>query len=183
VNEFISWLSKLFSGWKFWIVVAPWDIAVRIRLGKNASALGPGLHLRIPTVDEITMVNTRLRVCATPTQALPGSHPSKVRTVGVAVGFRIVDPLASMLAYSQPEPALSAFVQAHLATHSNGELSQDSCVEALRAEFPAHGIAIDFAYFVENVEVRTYRVIGGQNGVMWSGVGPPAVQGQSHSFY
>lgn len=50
MQQFIAWLSGVLNSWKFWIVIAPWEVGVRIRLGRKAVALGPGLHLRIPWV-------------------------------------------------------------------------------------------------------------------------------------
>lgn len=180
MNTLLEHLSRVLSGWKFWVVVAPWDVGVRVRLGRKAIALAPGLHLRIPGVDEITLVNTRLRIVGTPTQTIPSSTPNKTRTVSASVGFRIVDPLRALMTYTEPMAAVAAFVQASIA--EEGALRQKECLLALRKEFSPSGVEVLFVYANENVEVRTYRLISGGGGSMWSGPSP-APLGQPHQAY
>jgi hypothetical protein len=37
----------------WWVTVAPWERALRVRLGKRVTLLGPGVHLRIPVADRV----------------------------------------------------------------------------------------------------------------------------------
>lgn len=168
MNQFLEWLSRIFGSWKPWVVVPPWDIGVRVRLGKTAGALRPGPHFRIPFLDEIVLVNTRLRIESTPMVTLPGRGPNTARCVSAVVGFRIEDPLKAMLRYNQPGAALLAVVQAALCKNGN----EDACLSAVRAISEGAGIVTEFVYFSENVEVRTYRLIQGGGG-LWSGANAP----------
>lgn len=162
MNQLIEWLSRLMGSWKFWAVVAPWEIGVRIRLGKVAATLEPGPHLRIPLLDEITLVGTRLRIGATPPVTLPGSA-GKVRTVTAVVGYRIHDPVASMMRYANPEPAVLSAVQAELAQSKTAA----DCLAACRRTFEGSGVEIDFIRFSEDVEVRCLRLLTALGGGYW----------------
>lgn len=158
-------------------MIPPWDAAVRVRLGKTAVLLKPGLNLRVPTIDEITLVNTRLRICSVPAMTLPGSAPTKTRTIDVSIGFRVTDPLRCMMAYTMPEPALCAFVQSKIARSAAFE--QSECERELQLEFARNGIDVEFVYATSNVEVRTFRLIQGGSGAgaLWSG--PTGICGPS----
>jgi hypothetical protein len=167
-------LSRLFSSWKFWIVVSPWDVGVRVRMGKVAATLRPGPHLRIPGLDEIVMVNTRLRMCSTPTVTIAGSNANKTRVVTANVAFTVADPVRAMLAYTDSASALAALAQAAIATGK----TQEEALAALREEFGAHGVDVSAVYYTENVEVRTLRLMQGGGGVYMGGSGYPVAPGQ-----
>jgi hypothetical protein len=170
MNQLLEWLSRIFSSWKFWVVVPPWDIAVRVRLGRRAVALRPGPHFRIPWFDEISMVNTRLRIETTPSVTIGNGQPGKARVVTAAIGFRIEDPILAMMAYTVPGTAIVAYAQALMSANRDAA----ECLAALRSEFGPSGITLSFLNFVENVEVRTFRLLmhAGSNGP-WSGPSIP----------
>jgi len=168
VNQLFEWLSKFVSSWKFWIVVPPWDIGVRVRLGKNATALAPGPHLRIPFVDQMMLVNTRLRVASTPPVTLGGSN-GKSRVVSAVVGYRVKSPLVSLLHFEHPDIAVQAYVQAELAKLT----SALECQEAMTKEFERAGIEIEFVRYAEDVEVQTIRLLQNSWGITSQQYSPP----------
>jgi len=156
MNELLQALSRFFSSWKFWIVIAPWEIGVRVRLGRIARSLTPGPHLRIPLLDEITLVNTRLRISTAPAVTIPSAN-GKVRMITPSVGYRIWDPERAMLRYSHPGIAVLSLAQAEI----TGGATADAAHKALSELFAASGIAIEFVRYVEDVEVRAYRLLNG----------------------
>lgn len=161
MNQFLEWLSRLFGSWKFWVVIPPWDIGVRIRLGKIAHGLPAGLHFRVPFIDDITLVNTRLRIVTTNPMTLPGTSQNKTKVITAVIGYYIEDPVGALLAFSDPGSAIVALAQAKLTK----SLSTETTLPELQQEFKASGIKIDYIYLTENVEVRTIRLINGQGGV------------------
>jgi regulator of protease activity HflC (stomatin/prohibitin superfamily) len=155
----LEWLSSLLSQWKAWIVVPPWDVGLRVRLGKNAVALGPGIHFRIPFIDDITLINTRMRIVGTPPVTIDGEG-NRVRMIKASVGMRIVDPLKAMMQFSDPHSVLQSRAQALLAD----EPTAQACRDQLRQIFEPYGIEIDFVSFVENVHARALRLMQEQWG-------------------
>ena len=160
MTQFLEWLANVFSSWKPWIVVPPWDVGVRVRLGKKAAALAPGLHFRVPLLDEVILVNTRLRVVTVPPVTVAGS-PGKCRTIMATVGFYVRDPLAAMMRFDQPTVAIQARAQSELARCGGA----DACLEALIGYFSEFGIDVDFLRYVEDVEVLAVRVLNASWGV------------------
>ncbi len=159
MNEFLAWLSRILDSWKFWIVIAPWEVGVRVRLGKNAVALRSGLHFRIPFVDAITLVNTRLRIDQSPPVAI-AARGSFTRYISATVGYRISDPLKAMLKFGLPAAVVISKAQGEIALHHD----EGRTLESLSAYFgPDCGIVMEFVKFVEDVEVKTYRLINGSS--------------------
>jgi len=154
MNLLFEWLSRLVDSWKFWVVVPPWDVGIRVRLGARASSLLPGLHLRVPFVDEILFVNTRLRIATTPPITVKGTG-EKARVISAAVGYTVSEPLVAMLHFENPGVAVMAYAQAETASH----LSADRCFDTLRASFAPHGIDIEFVRFVEDIELPGLRLL------------------------
>lgn len=165
MGQIWDWLARAVSSWKFWIVIPPWDVGVRVRLGKVAASLQPGVHFRIPMLDEIVLVNTRLRLQGTPTITVQGSTPTKARVVSAQVGFAVVDPVKAMLRYADPGTAVVALAQAKIAS---GGRASDVAAQ-LNAELRDSGLAVEYVYFIEDVEVRTYRLLQGGSGGVYSG--------------
>lgn len=58
LNQILSKLGQLFN---WWVTVAPWEQALRIRLGKHVTLLKAGIHLRIPWIDRVYRQSIRVR--------------------------------------------------------------------------------------------------------------------------
>ena len=154
MNQFFSWISKAFGSWKFWVIVPPWEIGVRVRLGREASALEPGPHWRIPFIDEIILVNTRLRVTTIPpvTIQTEGEEPKTIKAV---IGYRINDPLVAVKNFEHPAVAMQGYAQAELSKN----LPPSEVEKALEITFKGSGLLVVFVQYVENVKVPTLRLL------------------------
>lgn len=162
---FVQWLADLLQRVKLWAVVQPWEIGVRVRVGRFVTKLNPGFHWRLPFLDTVTIVNTRLRVVAFPALTVT-TMCGKTMTVAGSVGLRIHDPFAAMMAVSHPEDTYSALVQGvaarYIATHRADEVSvakfEHEVIEKLHAsEIP--GVTCEFVNVVDFAAVRTIRLL------------------------
>lgn len=158
MNQFLEWISKLFGSWKFWVVIPPWDIGVRVRFGKNATELKPGIHFRLPFFDDITLVNTRLRTAGTPPVTIQ-SGINKVKTISAVYGFRIIDPVLAMNSFEWPSSAISAI----LVSEISEKRTALECEKIVSDYFKTKGILVDFVRFNEDVESKVYRLIQAQS--------------------
>lgn len=172
--EFIAWLSRFFSSWKVWIVVPPWEIAVRVRLGRSAVALHPGPHLRLPLLDQIVSVNTRLRITTSPPSTVPGEVHGFVRLRRAMAGFVIEDPLTAILRFNSPTSAVDSLLQ----SATRGGLTEMAALASLRETLEPHGIHVEFVRFVDDAEVRAFRLIQTDWGVTSDGRGEHAMPRQ-----
>lgn len=167
MNSLFEWLSRLFQGVKAWVVVQPWEKCVRVRLGKQSILFGPGVHLRIPWIDEVYIVNTRLRISSVPAQTITTSDGKTVTVSGI-VGFRISEPLVAMLSLQQPESSCAALTLTALSEAIIGsklELLSPTSIESFalkRLEQMMYGVTFDFVRVVDFAVVRTYRILNEQ---------------------
>jgi len=157
VNAVLEAIGKFLSSWKPWVVVAPWERGVRVRLGKVAVQLDPGFHLRIPVLDRVLLVNTRLRVTTTAQVTIAGSSPAKVRVRMANIGFLIVSPLDAIAHYNNPQSAVTAYAQAEM----SAGLAADEVMVAIKAKLSGSGIEIEFLRYQDDVEIRAYRLLQG----------------------
>ena len=158
MNQFFEWIAKAFSSWKFWVVIPPWDVSVRVRLGRSATSLSPGPHFRIPFIDHIVLVNTRLRISAvSPVTISTDSDPS--RCIRAVIGYRISDPLVAIMEFEWPDQAIQGFTQAAMATGQTAE----GVKEELEQRFQGTGVAVEYVQFTEDVKVPTLRLLQGES--------------------
>ncbi len=154
VNSIAEWISRLVTAWKFWVIVAPWEIGIRVRLGRAAIALLPGPHWRVPVLAQVVLVNTRQRVTSIPTVTLD-SGEARCRCRKAIVGYRIVDPLRAVQEFEHPSIAVMARVQAEVASGAG----TDEILEAIEVVFKGTGVEIDFLRFSEDVEAPALRLL------------------------
>lgn len=90
MNSILSAIQQFFGSVVFWTIVQPWEQAIRVRAGKHVRRLAPGLHLRIPILDEVHKQASRLRCSLIPTQTL-STADGHTLVVSGTLGFAIAD--------------------------------------------------------------------------------------------
>lgn len=169
VNNLFQWIANFLGEMRWWVIILPWETAIRIRLGKDVTPWGPGWHVRIPFVDEVRMANTRLRIGSVPPQTLT-TVDGKTITVASMVAFRIDDLEAALLTLQQPEVMAAAFAQAAVAEYIQARNVRDIDVGALEEASRKsldrfakdRGLAIEWVRIVDFAVVKTYRLLQDQ---------------------
>ncbi len=115
MTEFFTWIMNFFREFKLLVIVMPWERAARIRLGSRVIVWEPGWYLKLPFIDEVLPLNTRLRVADTGSQTLT-TQDGHTLTVGLNIGFRISDPLAALLKMQYPENSCAAIASSVVAS-------------------------------------------------------------------
>lgn len=168
MSTFFQWLIDIFRDIKFWFVVEPWEKAVRVRLGKDTCVLGPGMHWKLPVVDEIYVINTRLRLVPSSNQTV-STKDGRVVTVALQLGFSIADPLLALSTYLHPEFSLAVLLHNHAAeyiTSRNSEEVNPTDLEAFVlagvSDTENNGMLVEFVKvttFVVSTPARTFRLL------------------------
>lgn len=149
---------------KIIVIVLPWEVAVRTRLGKHTLVWQPGWHVRLPFVDDVQVVNTRLRVVHASPQTVT-TKDGKQMTISFVVGFSIAKPLETLQKMIEPETTLVATVQSvaasfvweHAAAQITIEALEDSVRRSLFTSFGT-AIVISWVRVSDFVMARTYRI-------------------------
>lgn len=138
----MDWLHQifgLFRSFQFWVTIAPWEAALRVRLGKHAVKLGPGIHIRVPFLDRMFIVATRPRTIISVGQTIT-TRDLQPLTINVAVTYAVADVAVLYMACSNPEESLLCRVQGEISDFVAGldrvELSSRIIEDAIGPKVP-----------------------------------------------
>lgn len=166
-------LQGIQSALTWWVTVAPWEQAIRVRAGKHVRLLRAGIHARVPILDRVYRQSTRRRVTTLPPQTLT-TKDGKSLTLGLTLGYRIVDLMRLYETLHHAEGTIMAmalgsaarFVMAHEAGFDPVAL----CSEVERGlGLERYGLADVDISLANHAVVRTYRFITGDADVWSSG--------------
>jgi regulator of protease activity HflC (stomatin/prohibitin superfamily) len=167
MGELIGLLRSATEIFRWWVTIAPWESAVRVRLGNRVAVLGPGVHLRIPYVDDVFQQSVRMRIATVPTQTVT-TWDNRTLTLGATIGFQIVDVLRLYQTLHHPEGTIVNMVleaiAGEVARTPASELQPASLAHRAASELDLERFGLgavtvritDFAF------VRTYRLIQDQ---------------------
>lgn len=165
MTELFQWLLGLLKQFRIFVIVLPWESVIRCRLGSRVRVWDSGWHFRIPFVDSLSVVNTRLRICNAPMQTLTTADGQSL-SVSFSFGFRITDPHAALMRFTEPETSLAGVAQSLVAQFiQDRPLSEIKPLElsaAMRAVVVGECgdcIEIDYARVVDFVAAPTMRLL------------------------
>lgn len=154
----------------WWVTIAPWESALRVRLGKSIVVLGAGVHWVIPYVDRVFKKSVRERVCNIPLQTLTTSD-GKTLTIKGTLGYEIRNIKKLYAKLDHAEDTLvnktAQKVAAYVATHTAAECLPAVVQEAVNRDldYMQYGIGGGSFGVTDYAFVKTYRLLtGGDNG-------------------
>lgn len=168
-------IDLLRSFWRlfiWWVVINPWEMAIRVRLGKRRTRLGPGLSFRIPYADAIYRQSVRLRFTTLFPQTVT-TRDGHTLTIAGVLGYTItnVDKLYDTL--HQAEDALRAMAQGSIADYVHGHRFEDCSpgdVERGAGKslaLDSYGLGFDTLRLTTFARVKTYRFIMDNHQSSW----------------
>ncbi|CAN5389413.1 hypothetical protein BH09PLA1_BH09PLA1_26030 [soil metagenome] len=166
----MTWLSQffgLFKPFQLWIVIAPWEAGLRVRLGRVARVLAPGIHLRIPMLDRVFVQSVRLRTITDSGQTI-ATLDGRVLTLAVAVSYAIADIRRLYETVSNPEQTLLNQVQGLIAEtvakRRAADLSPATIQDIVTLRMPSTdwGLERVRVSITTYAFVRTYRLLNYQ---------------------
>lgn len=165
IKEFLQWI---FDAMKFWVIIQPWESALRVRLGKHIKKLSGGIYFRVPYLDSIYVQENRLRVCSMSMQTLTSKDAHTI-TIEGSVGYTISDIEKLYETLYRPETTIANIVKSEIADFVFKTNAVDILPEHLEKvvleKLNIEDYGLTFQYFkVSNFAlVRTYRLIQDQS--------------------
>ena len=163
-QELFRNLGSLF---RWWVIVAPWEQAVRVRLGKRVALLRAGCHLRIPLIDRVFRQSVRRRYITVPTQTIT-TLDGKTVTVSGGMGYAIRDVLTLYDTLHDAEDVVQTEVNAAVARfmsvrnlHDCLPLAIEQAVAAA-VDLSRYGLEAGDFCVTDFAVARTYRLIQGE---------------------
>lgn len=148
------------------VIVAPWEQALRVRLGKNITLLGAGCYLRIPFIDRVYRHTIRQRMFVVRPQVLT-TRDGKTLSLSGAIGFRIADlgKLFNTLhdAMDTIESQIASSISEYVATHPLVECEPAKIELHVSKTVNLENYGLDGQEFrlTNFAVVKTYRFISG----------------------
>ena len=148
----------------WWVIVSPWQCAVRLRFGKHITTLKAGIHLKIPLIHQVFVQNTRLLVVDTPNQTVTTAD-GRVVTLSVVVGYRIVDIEQVLTSVQNPREVVSSLAMGAVSAYITAHGSAECAIPAIEADLIEQldgqnwGLKFDLVRVTDFAFVKTYRFI------------------------
>lgn len=164
MNQAKEFIEYILNAVKIWILVQPWESAIRTRNGKNPKKLGPGLHFRLPYLDSIYIQENRTRVIVLPMQTVTTNDIQTI-SFGSAIGYSI-DNLEQLYdTIYQPETVIMNMAMSKAASIIFDLSSKD--VKPLEIEKQVleylnekdYGIKFEYFSITNFAIVRTFRLL------------------------
>lgn len=182
MTTILQLIRQLFTAFRWWVVIMPWEQAVRVRLGRRVRILRGGVYLRVPFIDEVFTQSVRRRMLHLPTQTI-ATRDGKTVTLGGAVSYEIVDILRLYSTLHDAASTIENLCQCAVAEVVLA-LPADECRPALIGSgatklvaFEKYGLGAAAICVTDFAFVRTLRIINDQRygfsgALNTTGVGP-----------
>ncbi len=161
-----EFLSQFWRQLRPWTIVNPWQQALRIRLGKHVTRLGPGIHWKLAFMDSIFAQSVRRRVVALNTQTIT-TKDWKTVTLSASMAYEIQDLELLYRRVHHAEDtlvrlamaALAGVVRARASLECDQSAIETVTIEALTPQLAPLGIGGLALYLTGFAFVKTYRLI------------------------
>jgi hypothetical protein len=151
----------------WWVVVAPWEQVVRVRLGKHLKVMYQGVHFKIPLIDDIYRQTIRKRVIVTKPQTI-ATKDQKVITLSGQITYQIGDLKLLYLTLHHAESVIEAesrsAISEFIIERSAIDVSPGALQQYVRQQLALekYGI-VDAEFYLNNFAIaRTHRLITGE---------------------
>lgn len=166
METFTLFLRQISQVFRWWVMVAPWEQALRVRAGRHIRRLPPGVHLRIPFLDTVHVQSVRLRLATMSMQTVM-TRDQRALTVAGALGYAVGDIELLYQHLHHAEDTLTNLSMTAVAECAAAERGDDLTTDKL-AQLATSAIAATFAkYGLVEVSIRitdfaflrTYRLV------------------------
>ncbi len=156
----------------WWVVILPWEEAVRVRLGRHRARLLPGLHFRIPYIDSVFKQSNRER-WSTLTPQTVTTNDGHTLTLAGQLGYCItnVEVLYDTLQHaeagvrSMAQGAIAEFVHRHRMVDCSPDNVAVGAAASLNLD--SYGLEVVRLQLTTFCRVKTYRFIMDSHENIW----------------
>lgn len=161
IKDFIEYITQTF---KLWVIIQPWERAIRVRSGKYQKLLKEGVHFRIPFFDSVYVQTTRLRVVSMPPQTVTSTDGQTITAIAT-IGYSIesIEKLYNTLYHPETTianmamGAIAEYIQIHTAKDCRASDIEKYVLSSLNSE--DHGIKYEYCKMTGFAIARTIRLI------------------------
>lgn len=168
MGTLIESLKQFGQVFRWWVIIAPWEQGLRVRLGCRITVLRAGPHLRVPFVDSVYVQSTRRRVVNLPIQTVT-TRDGKTLTFSGTVSYAIADVAKLYATLHHAHDTLQNLALQALAERvSSGVGLTAQQLVSINLDLSNYGIVDTELCVTDFAFVKTYRLISDQK---WGGQG------------
>lgn len=166
METFTAFLKQVGQIFTWWVMVAPWEQALRVRAGRHVQQLQPGVHLRIPFLDTVHVQSVRMRLATMSMQTVM-TRDRRALTVAGALGYAVGDIVRLYQTLHHAEDTLTNLSMTAVADCAAAELADDLnpaklaqlTAAAIASTFTTYGLLDVSIRITDFAFLRTYRLI------------------------
>lgn len=168
----LSLLKQFLQIFTWFVVVAPWEQAIRVRLGKRVCKLEAGVYLRIPFADRVFKQSVRRRLSIIRPQTLT-TRDRHVVTCSGAIGYAISDLQRLYDTLEAPNDTIENEVAGVIARFISAQPLADCTSDRVEVyvrdniDLSRYGLSGQEFYMTQFATAKTYRLVMGEMG-SWS---------------
>jgi len=165
LKEFLEYILNFV---KIWVIVLPWENAIRVRMGKSTKILNPGIYFKLPYFDSVFVQEIRLRIADMPIQTVT-TKDAKTISIAGTIGYSIIDIKKLYDTLYHPETSIRNIALSNVAklVYSKNAIEinpNELETEALNVLCSLdYGIRFEHFRITNFALVRTYRLIQDTN--------------------
>lgn len=190
MNALFNLIGNFFRMFQIFITIAPWEHAVRTRLGKHVKKLGPGPHIKLPLIDVVYKQSVRLRRAFLPSQTL-STKDGATLVVGGSIAYQIkdIEKLYTTLHHAEStivQAAAAKIADAVLSTSKadiNPDALSDIVTLRLAGDFEKYGLSDVSVDMTDFAFIRAIRLINDQRYGMDGGLTTNNPSGNNRDIY
>jgi hypothetical protein len=164
MNQVQQFLEYILNSFKIWIIVQPWELGIRVRLGKKIKPLRKGIYFKIPYIDSVYVQEIRLRVVSMPVQTSM-TLDEKTVTFSAVIGYTVEDIEKLYQTLYHPEQTIINIAMSestkYLSTQNLKNISFDEIEKNIISKINSEKYGLNISYYklTNFAAVRTYRLI------------------------
>lgn len=172
MNAILDLLKAFWRLLIWWVVIQPWEMGLRVRLGKHRAILTPGLWFRIPYADAVYKQSDRLRFTTMTSQTVT-TRDGHTLTMSGQLGYAIIDIDRLYDTLHQAENALRSMAQGAVARYVHSHDMAECNPAAIEAGAAAilnlrsFGLEYRALQLTTFCRVKTYRFIMDNHENIW----------------
>lgn len=157
LKEFVQWIIDCI---KIWVIIQPWESALITRKGKVKRVVGGGLYFKLPYLDSVYVVETKLRVLETNMLNIQLPNGKSV-VMDAAIGYKITDIEKTFNKIARPEATIKNICQAYIYEQVGTGVDMKEIAKNITDYLNGFDYGIDFEYFkvMNYSEPRIIRLV------------------------
>lgn len=165
INEIINSINAFFTNVRPWVMVTPWEQALRVRFGKYTKILHAGFHIRIPVFDQFHIQSIRTRISTLERQTVT-TKDNKIVTLSAQIEYSIENIEKLYRTLHHAEDTIRNAIKFNIADYIFSKdflecIPSEICSSVLNStDFRKYGILLTGISITDFAFTQTYRFIG-----------------------